>query len=358
MTDEEKIKQLEEENTKLREKLVDFKQLEEELLSDKVFKKAKDKLVSWYTIGGIAIFVISIIGVKSMVDYSKELVSKKLETFSEEKINEIFVGESHKQVAALLQKQQDTLTKQFVALYDDAKMRLDLSKNGYGNVDIFDTTKAAPTIRTSDISRFDLSSQMNPVRDQGNEGSTVGFTVASALEFAILQKDNLKTTISPRYIYNSINHKNDGGAMFTDAFNFLSKTGAIEESGWAYRAGEYSLDPPTSAINARHFKITNYKPVKVDLATFKNLIVNRSCIVAGMTVYSSLYESKNGIYPSPKLSDQLQGGQGVCIVGFDDKTELIKFRNSWGKSWGDNGYGYIKYGDISKLITDAYIILL
>ncbi len=34
MTDEEKIKQLEEENKKLKERLVDFKQLEEDLLAD------------------------------------------------------------------------------------------------------------------------------------------------------------------------------------------------------------------------------------------------------------------------------------------------------------------------------------
>ena len=56
MTDEEKVKELQEENQKLKERLTDFKQLEEDLLADKVFKKAKDKLVSWYTIGGISVF--------------------------------------------------------------------------------------------------------------------------------------------------------------------------------------------------------------------------------------------------------------------------------------------------------------
>jgi C1A family cysteine protease len=357
MTDKERIKQIEEENKKLKEKLIDFKQLEEDLLADKVFKKAKDKLVRWYTIGGIAVFLISIIGIKSIVDYSKEVVSKKLDTFGHEKINEIFAGESQKQVKVLLIKQQDTLTKQFQALYADAKNRLDLSKIGYGNMNGFDTVNTSLS-DISDVSKLDLSSQMNPVRDQGYEGSTVGFTVAAALEYALLQRDNIKTTISPRYIYNSINHKNDNGALFTDAFNLLSKTGAVEESAWPYKPGEYAKEPPISVNTARHFKITNYKSLKVDISTFKNYLADKKCIIAGLTIYNSFSLSTNGVYPTPKINDQLEGGQGVCIVGYDDKTKLIKFRNSWGTGWGDNGYGYLKYNDISKLITDAYIIIL
>ena len=354
MTDEERIKYLEEENTKLKEKLVDFKQLEEDLLADKVFKKAKDKLIGWYTIGGISIFVVGIIGVKSIVDYSKELVSKKLDTFSQAKINEIIINESHKQVEVLLIKQEDTLTKQFQVLYDDAKKRLDISKYGYGSVDKYDTLKVVNSV--ADLSHVDLSPLMNPIRDQGSEGSNVGFTIASALEYAISQKDNFKTTISPRYIYNNINHKADGGALISDGFNFLTKTGAIDENAWPYKQGEYSKDPPTSTISAKHYKISSWKTIKVDLTTFKNYLSNKTCIIAGMTIYEPLFQNKNGIYPTPKLNDQLQGAISICLVGYDDNSQLLKFRISWGSNWGDKGYGYIKYSDISKLITDAYVI--
>lgn len=356
MTEEEKIKYLEAENTRLKEKLLDFKQLEEDLLADKVFKKAKDKLVRWYTVGGIALFVVGIIGVRSIVEYSKELVSKKLDTFSQAKITEIIQNESHNQVEVLITKQQDTLTKQFQVLYDDAKKRLDLSKYGYGNVDKFDTSNEIQP--NAVLSNVDLSPQMNPVRDQGNEGSNVGFTIASALEYAIFKKDNSKIIISPRYLYNNINHKTDGGAIISDGFSFLIKTGAVEESAWPYQAGEYSRDPPASTINARHYKISSWKSTKVDLATFKNYLSKGTCIIAGMTVYQSLYNSKNGVYPTPKLNDQLQGGISVCLVGYNDNTQLLKFRISWGAGWGDKGYGYIKYADIGKLITDAYVINL
>jgi C1A family cysteine protease len=356
MAENERIKQLEEENIKLKEKLSDFKKIEEDLIADKVFKKAKERLVSWYTIGGIAIFAAGMVGVKSIVDYSKELVSKKLETFSEAKINQIIVSESHKQVEVLLLKQQDTLTKQFQLLYDDAKKRLDLTKYGYGGTVVNDTSQSKLSNVT--LPQIDLSSQMLPVRDQGSEGSNVGFTIASALEYAILQKDNLKTFISPRYIYNSINNKADGGALITDGLNFLTKTGAIAESDWPYKAGEYTKEPPPSTLNAKHYKISSWQTIKVDVNTFKKYLSDKTVIIAGMTVYESLYHSKNGVYATPKLNDKLQGGVGTCLVGYDDKKELFKFRISWGAGWGNNGYGYILYSDISKLITDAYVINL
>ena len=356
MTDNERIEQIEKENIKLKEKLLDFKQLEEDLLADKVFKKAKDKLVSWYTIGGIAIFIIGMVGIKSIYDYSKELVSRQIDTFTKEKINEIIINESHKQVETLLIKQQDTLTKQFKVLYDDAKNRLDLSKYGYGAVSRFDTVQEI--IENTFLTKVDLSSRMNPVRNQGPEASNPAFTIAAALEYALLQKNNYKTSISPRYIYNGVNNKDDRGASITDIFNFLSKTGAIEEFAWPYKPGEYRKDPPPSTVNSKHFKISSYKTIKTDLNTFKSNISNENCIVAGMWVYNSFSSFKNGVYLTPKTKDYVVAAIVICIVGFDDNSELIKVRLTFGTEWGDKGYGYIKYADIAKLMTDSYVINL
>jgi C1A family cysteine protease len=37
------------------------------------------------------------------------------------------------------------------------------------------------------------------------------------------------------------------------------------------------------------------------------------------------------------------GGHAILLVGFTDSNKLFKFQNSWGKNWGDFGYGYIPY---------------
>jgi C1A family cysteine protease len=41
--------------------------------------------------------------------------------------------------------------------------------------------------------------------------------------------------------------------------------------------------------------------------------------------------------------EQLLGGHAILLIGYDDKTKVFKFQNSWGVGWGDKGYGYIPY---------------
>lgn len=43
-----------------------------------------------------------------------------------------------------------------------------------------------------------------------------------------------------------------------------------------------------------------------------------------------------------------------CAIGYDDKTKLIKFRNSWDSDWGAKGYFYIRYDDLLKRAWDMY----
>jgi C1A family cysteine protease len=44
----------------------------------------------------------------------------------------------------------------------------------------------------------------------------------------------------------------------------------------------------------------------------------------------------------------------VLAVGYDDKTELLKFQNSWGERWGQGGYGYLPYRYFETRLLDAW----
>jgi hypothetical protein len=47
--------------------------------------------------------------------------------------------------------------------------------------------------------------------------------------------------------------------------------------------------------------------------------------------------------PMPLPDSQIQGGHAVLICGYNDNTKMFILRNSWGNSWGNEGYGYIPY---------------
>ena len=70
--------------------------------------------------------------------------------------------------------------------------------------------------------------------------------------------------------------------------------------------------------------------------------------------------------PYPNLAtEQVLGGHAVSIVGYDDTMPVdgrspgrFIVRNSWGTSWGDNGYFYMPY-DVLKtpgMASDFWLI--
>jgi C1A family cysteine protease len=58
------------------------------------------------------------------------------------------------------------------------------------------------------------------------------------------------------------------------------------------------------------------------------------------------------------ITDTLEGGHCVLLVGFNDATQMFTCLNSWGPSWGNNGYFYMPYAYIlDKTLTSDLCIL-
>ena len=87
----------------------------------------------------------------------------------------------------------------------------------------------------------------------------------------------------------------------------------------------------------------------------KTALANGTPVIIGFDVYDSFEgawgdiphgQAGSGMMPYPNTStEELLGGHAVCIVGYDDNLNGGRFivRNSWGTSWGDNGYFYMPY---------------
>ena len=42
-------------------------------------------------------------------------------------------------------------------------------------------------------------------------------------------------------------------------------------------------------------------------------------------------------------SETLHGGHAILAVAYDDTSERVTFRNTWGAEWGDGGCGTLPY---------------
>ena len=208
---------------------------------------------------------------------------------------------------------------------------------------------------------IDYTPLVRAIRDGGQEGSVVGQALATAMEMQIKRTLHQDVGISARFIYNAARQvagtiSTDSGATIKDAIGVLTKQGAVEESVWAYKAGEFAAKTPPAVEKAPRWQITQVRSLK-GLDQIKEALANDGPVVAGIEVYQEAMSSeaaKTGIFPLPQKSSTLVGGHAVVLVAYDNQRKQFKFANDWGPGWGDRGYGYLSEEYLQKHSSDCW----
>jgi C1A family cysteine protease len=225
----------------------------------------------------------------------------------------------------------------------------------------------------------DLRQYCSPVEDQGNIGSCTGNAIAGQIEL-LDRKAGKNLDVSRLFIYyeervleGSVRY--DAGAYIRDGIKVCYTKGAPLESLWPYATNKFATKPPTAAYtDALKRKVTGYQKC-ANFAAVKNALAAGNPVTIGFSVYESFEyawgdiphgQPGSGMMPFPNTAtEQLLGGHAVCIVGYDDAMPVAgrangRFivRNSWGTSWGDNGYFYMPYDVIktASMSSDFWLI--
>ena len=220
---------------------------------------------------------------------------------------------------------------------------------------------------TSLPSSVDLRSQCPPVYDQGSLGSCTSNAIAAAVDFDLNKQKSSFINPSRLFIYynerameGTVN--SDAGAMIRDGIKSVNKFGVCPESEWPYIISQFTVKPPSQCYtDALKDRALSYQRVPRNLNQMKACLASGYVFVGGISVYAS-FESdevtKTGIVPMPNYNEQLLGGHAITFCGYNDNTQKWIFRNSWGTSWGDEGYGYIDYQYLlnSDLSSDFWVI--
>jgi C1A family cysteine protease len=173
---------------------------------------------------------------------------------------------------------------------------------------------------------------------------------------------SLHLYLSARKLENTVQW--DAGAMIRNAIKGAAKWGATTEDLWPYNPSNFRLTPGTDALEeAKKYRAVSYRRVPRNINCIHSALMERNLVVFGIMLYESFHDDKvvsTGMIKMPKSTEAPIGGHAVVGVGYDRISRTIICPNSWGTSWGDEGYFYLPEAYVlnSDLSDDFWIIRL
>ncbi|PJZ47151.1 C1 family peptidase [Leptospira brenneri] len=225
---------------------------------------------------------------------------------------------------------------------------------------------------------IDLSSQMPPVGNQGQQNSCVAWASGYAIKSYLLKNKGQATdydppfaggkgnnVFSPAFIYNQQNGGVDQGLYYYKTMEFLKSNGVAPWSAMPYSDKDFRSQPSAnSKKEALKYKIKSFSRLNFKKPDeIKRVLAGKNVVLAGMIIDDAFYKLKgSAIYD--ENGGQSYGGHAMTIVGYDDnkksksgKKGAFKLQNSWGTSWGDKGFGWVSYSMLAKVGQETYAII-
>jgi len=208
----------------------------------------------------------------------------------------------------------------------------------------------------------DLSMYCSSVKDQGNEGSCTAFASLACMEF-LEKKFNTTnyTDLSEQFTYYVTRYNimkdnpvTDSGAYISDVLSSLVQYGTCTLAQFPYIDNPLIVPSLIIYNQAKVNKVIQYANI-VSINVLKSVLYSGYAVICGFVCYSNIYNAVNGVIPVS--NNDIIGGHAVLLVGYDDNKKLFKFKNSWGTSWGVNGYGFLPYQYFNDgSITELFVI--
>ena len=227
-----------------------------------------------------------------------------------------------------------------------------------------------------------------PVKDQGDRNTCAYFAVTAMMESFIKTRFDKEFDISEQFqiYYGKTQFKQyadkEFGSTYEIALNFRNQNFFITEADIPYKNSLFepgqtcsSQDPFDPTAPALCFSQGPYDSHSTPRVRFDGLDVNwltnlwsfnktrtdliideirkGHSVVITLKVFPETWEEELVTYDD-EIHNKCESGVYACaghavlLVGFDTETKEFLFKNSWGESWGDRGYGRASFDYVER----------
>lgn len=177
-----------------------------------------------------------------------------------------------------------------------------------------------------------------------------------------------KIAFSPSFIYNQIKKNLTdclSPSLAEEAIGLLKKQGICRLED--FDTGNDCMTMPDQSVldKALPYRIKeglsvfpNGEDEEKKMAAIKACLQDSMPVVVNIQVYKSFQNiSSKGVWTRP-YDDEYMGKHYITIIGYDDSRGCFEVMNSWGQTWADGGFAFIKYQQLAAWCLAAYYVLL
>jgi len=187
---------------------------------------------------------------------------------------------------------------------------------------------------------------VTPIKNQGQCGSCWSFSATGSLEGAYQIATGKLVSVSEQQLVDcSGSYGNQGcnGGLMDDAFQYMEANAMCTESSYPYTAKTGSCDVSNCETAVAKGDVTGFKDVQSSEADLEDAVAKGPVSVAIEADKSVFQLYKSGVLTATCGSNL---DHGVLVVGYGELsgTKYWKVKNSWGSSWGMDGYVLLEKG--------------
>lgn len=193
-----------------------------------------------------------------------------------------------------------------------------------------------------------------PIKNQAPAPTCEAYALVAALETLVQYETQtiFEPDLSETHLYFYAGGTYESGYVnLVDAANYLVEYGVPDEGCYPdpHRPFDYHFESLSGWEN-RTVKIQEWGWVHHDEESIKRALIDFGPLILCAYFWSDFYYYRGGVYQhrwGPRA-----GGHVMAIVGYDDTERCWIVKNSWGTSWGENGWLRISYD--ADMIAEWY----